>query len=214
MFVKVCGIKSLEELRVVEKYVNATGVVVECESKRRVPIEVARLIVENAEIPVFVVSTLESFEDWANLIEKIDASHVQIHSNAEPEVVDRVREMGVSVMKAFRVSRSSSNPELKAEKLVKKIREYRVDFILLDTGKGSGETHDHRISRIIARKFDVVLAGGLNPENVAGIFEFVKPFGVDVSSGVETGGRKDEKKIRDFIEVLRFERASPDFCLK
>ena len=143
MFVKVCGIKSLEELRVVEKYVNATGVVVECESPR-----------------------------------------------------------------------SSSNPELKAEKLVKKIREYRVDFILLDTGKGSGETHDHRISRIIARKFDVVLAGGLNPENVAGIVEFVKPFGVDVSSGVETGGRKDEKKIRDFIEVLRFERASQDFCLK
>ena len=214
MFVKVCGIKSLEELRVVEKYVNATGVVVECESKRRVPIEVARLIVENAEIPVFVVSTLESFEDWANLIEKIDASHVQIHSNAEPEVVDRVREMGVSVMKAFRVPRSSSNPELEAEKLVKKIREYRVDFILLDTGKGSGKTHDHRISRIIAKRFDVVLAGGLNPENVARIVEFVKPFGVDVSSGVETGGRKDERKIRDFIEALRFERTSPDFCLK
>lgn len=214
MFVKVCGIKSLEELRVVEKYVNATGVVVECESKRRVPIEVARLIVENAEIPVFVVSTLESFEDWANLIEKIDASHVQIHSNAKPEVVDRVREMGVSVMKAFRVPRSSSNPELEAEKLVKKIREYRVDFILLDTGKGSGKTHDHRISRIIAKRFDVVLAGGLNPENVARIVEFVKPFGVDVSSGVETGGRKDERKIRDFIKVLKFERSSSDFCLK
>lgn len=211
MFVKVCGIKSLEELRVVEKYVNATGVVVECESKRRVPIEVARLIVENAEIPVFVVSTLESFEDWANLIEKIDASHVQIHSNAKPEVVDRVREMGVSVMKAFRVPRSSSNPELEAEKLVKKIREYRVDFILLDTGKGSGKTHDHRISRIIAKKFNVVLAGGLNPENVARIVEFVKPFGVDVSSGVETGGRKDERKIRDFIKILKFERYSSDF---
>jgi len=211
MFVKICGIKSLEELFVVEKYANATGVVVECESRRRIPVEVAKLIVENAEIPVFIVSTLESLEDWASLIERTDASHVQIHSNAGPEAVDRVREMGVSVMKAFRVPKNCPDPETEARKLVERIEEYKTDYVLLDTGKGSGEIHDHRVSRAIARKFNVVLAGGLNPENVAGIVDFVKPLGVDISSGVETAGRKDERKIRRFVKALSFEKRSPDF---
>jgi len=78
-----------------------------------------------------------------------------------------------------------------------------VDRILLDTGKGSGLTHDHRVSRIVARKFDVVIATGLNPENVCEVVNFVKPFGVDVSSGVERNGRKDEELVRKFVERVR-----------
>lgn len=202
MFVKICGVRTLEELRIVEKYADATGVVVECESKRRIPLDVAGRIIENSEIPVFVVSTLDKFEDWANLIEKLDADYVQIHAEVEPEIVDGVREMGVSVMKAFEVPKVCSDPKQEAEKLIERIKEFRADYILLDTGKGSGKTHNHRISKIIAERFEIILAGGLNPENVSEIVEFVKPVGVDVSSGVESGRGKDEKKIRDFVRAL------------
>ncbi len=204
MFVKVCGIRSVEDLRMVEKYADATGVVVECESKRRISLEKAREIVEQAEIPVFVVSTLDSFEDWARVIDAINATHVQIHSDVEPELVERVKsEFGVFVMKAFRVPRESENPEDDAGKLLGRIEQFEVDRVLLDTGKGSGLTHDHRVSRLVARKVDVVLAGGLNPDNVREVVEFVRPFGVDVSSGVERDGKKSEELVRLFVERLR-----------
>jgi phosphoribosylanthranilate isomerase len=62
--------------------------------------------------------------------------------------------------------------------------------------------HDLRVSKIIAGNYDVILAGGLNAENVGEVVRYVKPAGVDVSSGVELNGRKDEKKIREFFEAI------------
>jgi phosphoribosylanthranilate isomerase len=202
MFVKICGVKNENELRMVEKYADATGVVVECKSKRRVSLEIAGKLIEMAKIPVFVVSTLTKYEDWANVIEKTNARFVQVHSDATPSDVDKVKALGVFVMKAFKVPRISTDPEKDAESLIERIEEYEVDRILLDTGKGSGITHDHRVSRIVAEKFDVVLAGGLNPENVVEVVRFVRPFGVDVSSGVERNG-KDEELVRTFVEKVR-----------
>ncbi len=202
-FVKICGIKSGKELKIVERYADATGVVVECESKRRVSLEKAKEIIKIAKIPVFVVSTLDSFDGWANIIEKTQAKFVQIHTDfIKPKDVEKIKsEFGVFVMKAFKVPKKSEDPIKDAEKLLAQIEQFEVDRILLDTGKGSGTTHDHRISKVIAEKFDIVLAGGLNPQNVAEIVKFVKPFGVDVSSGVENNGRKDEELIKKFIEA-------------
>ncbi len=204
MFVKVCGIKSEEELRVVERYADATGVVVECESKRRISLEKAKEIIDIAKIPVFVVSTLDNFNDWANVIERTNAIHVQIHTDSiGPKDVERIKsEFGVFVMKAFKVPKRSEDPIKDAEKLIDRIEQFEVDRVLLDTGKGSGITHDHRVSKVVAEKFDIVLAGGLNPQNVAEIVNFVRPFGVDVSSGVENNGRKDEMLIKSFVKAL------------
>ncbi len=204
MFVKICGIKSGEELRVVERYADATGVVVECESKRRISLEKAKELIEIAKIPVFVVSTLDNFDDWTNVIEKTNASHVQIHTDSiNPKDVERIKsEFGVFVMKAFKVPKRSDDPIKDAEKLMDRIEQFEVDRILLDTGKGTGITHDHRVSKAVAENFDIVLAGGLNPRNVAEIVKFVRPFGVDVSSGVENDGRKDEELIKKFVKAL------------
>ena len=205
MFVKVCGIRDLKDLSIVESYADATGVVVECESKRRVSLDMAREIVENASIPVFAVSTLNDFDGWKKVMENTNVEFVQIHTDSiEPKTVEKIKsEFGVFVMKAFKVPMRSKDPEEDAENLIERIERFEVDRILLDTGKGSGLTHDYRVSRIVARKFDIVLAGGLNPENVCDIIEFVKPFGVDVSSGVEKNGRKDPKLISRFVERVR-----------
>jgi len=204
MFIKICGIKSENELNIVEKYADATGVVVECESKRRISLDRARELIEISKIPVFVVSTLNRFEDWANVIERTNANFVQVHSDMSPKDVEKIKsEYGVFIMKAFKVPKVSSNPEKDAESLIGKIEEYEVDRILLDTGKGSGITHDYRVSRIVAERFDIVLAGGLNPDNVAEVVEFVKPFGVDVSSGVEKNGFKDPDLVKSFVEKVK-----------
>lgn len=205
MFVKICGVRDEKDLKIVEKFADATGVVVECKSKRRISLEKAGKIVKAAEIPVFAVSTVDDFERWSKIVESIDAEYVQVHTDSiDPGDVEKLKsEFGVFVMKAFKVPRESENPERDAEILIEKIERFEADRILLDTGKGSGLVHDHRVSRIIARKYDVVLAGGLNPENVIDIVRFVMPYGVDVSSGVEKDGRKDESLIRDFVRRIR-----------
>jgi len=209
MFIKICGIRSSKELEMVERFADATGVVVECESKRKIGLEDAKELIAQAKIPVFVVSTLESFEEWSYVIEKTEASHVQIHTDAiNPKDVERIKsEFGVFITKAFKVPKRSENPDVDAVRLIEDIERFDVDMILLDTGKGSGITHDHRVSKIIAEQYDIILAGGLNPKNVAEIVEFVKPFGVDVSSGVELNGKKDEGLIKEFVkEVARIDR--------
>ena len=77
-----------------------------------------------------------------------------------------------------------------------------ADYVLLDSGAGgTGKTFDWSLVRKLERPY--FLAGGLSPENVAEAVRQLHPFAVDVSSGVETGGRKDEGKIRRFLEAVR-----------
>lgn len=206
MFIKICGIKTERELNIVEKYADATGVIVESESKRRISLDRAKELIEISSIPVFTVSTLEDFKSWSEVIEKTETEYIQIHSDMDVRTVERLKdEYSVFIMKVFKVPKRSTFPERDAEDLINRIAEYKdiVDRILLDTGKGCGVTHDHRVSRIVCRKFDVVLAGGLNPENVREIVDYVQPFGVDVSSGVEKEGEKSEDLIRSFVESLK-----------
>ncbi len=81
-------------------------------------------------------------------------------------------------------------------------------IVLLDTSVreaygGTGKTFDWRIAKEVAARFPVVIAGGLTPDNVRQLVAEVKPWGVDVSSGVETSGRKDNAKIAAFIHAVR-----------
>ncbi|MBP2144460.1 phosphoribosylanthranilate isomerase [Methanococcus voltae] len=208
MFLKICGIKTLGELKIVEKYANATGVIVECESKRKINLKTAENIINNSEIPVFTVSTSKNLEIWKLIIDSTSKNsnfkpYVQIHSNLSSKDVNYLKnEYDCFVMKSFKVLERSLNPKIDAEKLIDEIKEYNVDKILLDTGMGCGKTHDHRISAIISKKFDVVLAGGLTFENVKKIVNSVKPAGIDISSGVELKNSKDELLIKKFCDNL------------
>ncbi len=205
MFIKICGIKSKEELKIVERYANATGVIVKSESKRVIPLEKAKELMEIANIPVYAVSTVNTYDEWAEIIEKTGTKYIQIHSKMDvDEIVKLKNNYNINIIKAFKVPSLSSNPEKDAENLINEIKKYIniVDNILLDTGKGCGITHDLRVSKIIAKNFDIILAGGLNPENVKKIVEYVQPYGVDLSSGVEKNNKKDEELIKLFVKNL------------
>jgi phosphoribosylanthranilate isomerase len=119
------------------------------------------------------------------------------------------REIHRPMIKAIRVGRN--NP---AEQVIKDI-EYGMKIlkgykltILLDTSVpekygGTGETFDWEIAQPIARQYPVIIAGGLTPANVSRAIKIISPWGVDVSTGVETGGIKDLSKIKKFIKAVR-----------
>jgi len=205
MFVKICGIRSIEDLKKVENLVDAAGVVVRSKSKRAVGLDEAKVIISRARIPVFVVSTESSYEGWKEIIERTKADYIQVHSDMDIEEFEKIkREFSCTITKAFTVPEQCKNPETVTDKIVEYASKFNADYFLFDTGKGSGKVHDLRVSREIFRKVDnAILAGGLNPVNVRGIIEFVKPFGVDVSSGVERNRVKDPELIRSFVEVVK-----------
>jgi phosphoribosylanthranilate isomerase len=190
MLVKICGIRELRELEIVEKYADFAGVVVRSASRRAVDLETARQIIANASIPVFIVSTSESLEEWEEIVSKTECDFVQVHGSLRVEDFEILRKE-VFAIKAFIVRN--------LEETLRSIENYRPDLILLDSGCGSGKTHDWSISRRIAERYTVMLAGGLNPENVGEAISYVRPAGVDVSSGVEKNGFKDEKLISEFV---------------
>jgi len=112
------------------------------------------------------------------------------------------------IIKAIRVSRQSSDDICAELALGAKMLSTRMFVGLLDSQVkdkygGTGMTFDWRLAQQIAKRFPVIIAGGLAPDNVAQAIEIVAPWGVDVSSGVEVGGIKNAAKIRAFLEAVR-----------
>ncbi|WP_202320465.1 phosphoribosylanthranilate isomerase [Archaeoglobus neptunius] len=197
MIVKICGVRSIEELEVVERYADVTGVVVRSNSKRCVDLKKAREIISSASIPVFAVSTASSLEEWMEVVSKLECGLVQVHSPMLVEDFERLKEH-VRVMKAFIVGDSPG-------RVIQEIESYSPHFILLDSGCGSGVVHDWSVSREVAKRYGVFLAGGLNPGNVEEAIREVNPIGVDVSSGVEENGVKSEILVREFVRRAKNE---------
>ncbi len=190
--VKICGVRRVVDLEAAAKAgADAVGLIVGFpDSPRNLTPEEAKVIRRQAPpfLDVVLVSggNTRALEDLCSVIEP-DA--VQIYGNVEPEII---REMGVRwVIKPVNVGREM---EVDAS---------GYDAVLLDSGRGgTGRIHDWSLSRKIRDSIGipVILAGGLTPENVAEAIRVVKPYGVDVSSGVESApGVKDHRKITSFV---------------
>ena len=119
------------------------------------------------------------------------------------------RELGRPVIKVIRVSRNYKPEKIIAdlsygEKILAKQKHlYHIDSNAPEKFGGTGQPFNWKLARPIAEKFPVIIAGGLTPENVKEAIHIIKPWGVDVSTGVETKGAKDLDKILKFINIVK-----------
>jgi phosphoribosylanthranilate isomerase len=200
LFVKICGITNLADAQLAAKVgANAVGFVFHKGSERYIAPEQARTICRAlpshlSKVGVFVHADRAEVAETARLV---GLSAVQLVGDEGP---DDLFGYEWSVLKVFQMRPSFD---------VAVMRNYVVEAFVLDTFKkgaygGTGRTFDWNLA-LKAKAFGrIILAGGLNPENVADAVRFVRPYGVDVSSGVEARpGKKDERLVRDFVAQAR-----------
>ncbi len=200
--IKICGITRLEDAQAaVDAGADALGFMFYEKSARHISPQVAAQIA--GKIPSWIIKTgvfvNPTAEDVFSAVQNCGLNLLQFHGDETAEFCQTG--FGVMTMKAFRIQDSAS---------LEPLRNFPTDALLLDSfvaGKlgGTGEKFNWDLA-VAAKEFDkpIFLAGGLSPENVADAVRLVRPFGVDVSSGVESSpGKKDARKIQNFVKAAR-----------
>ena len=199
--IKICGVTDADTARVaVAAGADAIGLIFHPPSTRHLERQQAASICRAVGPFVSTVAVMvnPTAECVRAIIEQVNPSHLQFHGE---EPADFCAAFGKPYIKALRVADGVNLPEMES-------RYPSAGGILLDTHApdrygGTGAAFDWNRARY-GGTLPLILAGGLTPENVAEALARVSPFGVDVSSGVETAGRKDAEKIRRFCaEILR-----------
>jgi phosphoribosylanthranilate isomerase len=205
--VKICGITRKEDLNAaVAAGADAVGFVVDVPSSpRKISIDKAVALMEH--IPPFVKSVMvtvpASLREFTEICEELNPDAVQIHGE---NLLD-FNNVKTKLSKTLLIRAVKANSPQVVGNAEKAARVF--DAVILDSftdGKygGTGVVHDWKISRIVRQVIDpkpLILAGGLNPENVAEAVQTVEPYAVDVSSGVEQRpGIKDHQKMVEFVE--------------
>ncbi len=214
--VKICGLTRVgEALACAEAGARALGCVFYPKSPRYVSLEQARKIRSAlpSEVACVGVYVDADFDFIMERVERCGIDRVQLHGRETPEEVERLQKAGVYVIKAL-----FSNREPGFEESCR----YPANAFLVECAGGplpggNAMAWDWGEARTIARKAPLIVAGGLDPENVARCIEQARPDAVDVSSGVEgQPGRKDLAKVRRFLEAVRSAplvyRAQPPFA--
>lgn len=210
--VKICCIGNAEEARMAVAYgASAVGLVSEMPSGPGVIPEELILEIAARVPPPVATFLLTCKEDAGSIIaqqHRCRVNTIQLCDRVPAQTLDELRRAlpGVGLVQVIHVTGEESLSEAVAVAS-------RVDALLLDSGNqklaikelgGTGRTHDWQISHRIVEASDVpvFLAGGLNPDNVAEAVGQVRPFGLDVCSGVRTGGKLDEAKLERFFAAI------------
>jgi phosphoribosylanthranilate isomerase len=212
--IKICGITNIEDAQAAVEYgADALGFICVQESPRYVPVETAYQI--GRTIPPFV-SKVAVFRDWAdrlgNMPRYFDTFQYYTNERGFRHLTGMDGYSNQRNIRAYRIRDAESLKEIETS--------YREAYaILLDTYHqdrlgGSGETFDWELAREAKARFDrpLILAGGLTPDNVEEAIRKVRPYAVDVSSGVEAEpGHKDHGKLNAFLQaVYRADSARED----
>jgi phosphoribosylanthranilate isomerase len=205
--VKICGITRLNDaLAAVELGAWAVGTIFYPESPRRCEVDDAAAIAtalrrKTEVVGVFVNAPLD---EVLETVENVPLTMLQLHGDEGPSYCEEARRRtGLAVIKAGRAQDASA---------VRALSAYRTDFHLLDahvsgSWGGTGKRFDWELAAAHPGRPPLLLSGGLVPENVADAIAAVRPFAVDVASGVESApGRKDPDTLRRFFASV--ERAT------
>lgn len=195
--IKLCGLSRPEDIQAANRLLpDYIGLVFAKGSKRQVSPEQGEKLkaLLRPEIQAVGVFVNEEPEEVARLLNGF-LDMAQLHGDEDEEYIRRLRSLTEKpILRAFQVS--GTEDLARGEKC-------SADFVLLDAGAGDGRVFDWSILREMKRPY--FLAGGLTLQNVRNGVQALRPYGVDVSSGIETGGKKDTKKMEAFVVAVREE---------
>lgn len=203
--VKICGITNVDDAEAVVKFgADAIGLIFYEKSPRFLSSKKAKEII--AHLPPFIVRVgvfvNPSREQVHHKINSLNLDRVQFHGEESPAFCE---EFGSRVIKAIQVKNANS---------LNVLNKYPLKTFLLDTYNknlfgGTGQTFDWSLAVKAKDYGQLILSGGLSPENISQAIRIVAPYGVDISSGVEEApGKKDHLKIKRLMEIIRREENS------
>ena len=199
--IKLCGLsRPCDILTANELKPEYIGFVFAPKSKRYIDPQKAAQLKEllSSDIRAVGVFVDEAPDTVAALLNSGVIDIAQLHGSEDEAYIQRLRQRtDQPIIKAFQIK--SRHDLAKAEACT-------ADHILLDSGAGTGNVFDWSVLRDVKRPF--FLAGGLSPDNVGDAVRLLHPYAVDVSSGIETDGCKDEEKAAAFIAAVRKEKQS------
>ena len=209
--IKICGIKEeAHATAIAEAGVNFIGLVFATSPRQISPGQAAKIVkalkatgAATEAVGVFVNTP------WATVNEIADTANLDWVQLNGDEPWQYCRELTRPIIKVIRVSRNFTPEQICAdmeygEKILGGQRYiFLIDSNVREKYGGTGMTFDWKLAIPIAEQFPIIMAGGLTPDNVGKAIETVHPWGVDISSGVETRGSKDMDKINKFIGAVR-----------
>ena len=199
--IKLCGLSRPCDIQTANELMpEFIGFVFAPKSKRYIDPQQAAQLKEllSPDIRAVGVFVDEAPDTVAALLNNGIIEIAQLHGSEDEAYIQRLRQLADKpIIKAFQIKSRHDLAEAKA---------CTADHILLDSGAGTGNVFDWSVLRDVKRPY--FLAGGLSPDNVSDAVRLLHPYAVDVSSGIETDGRKDEEKAAAFIAAVRKEEQS------
>ncbi|MCL5073598.1 MAG: phosphoribosylanthranilate isomerase [Actinobacteria bacterium] len=218
VWIKICGITNEEDaLKISDLGADALGLIFSTESARKIEPCKAKEIISatkdkfinkrTKKRPSFAgVFVNENIGKVIEIAEKLGLDYIQLSGDENPDYLKKIKKhnKNIKLIKLIRVKDNVSS----FAAISKQMLEYKnaADFFLLDTFKeniygGTGKSFDWEIVKGLSKDFPIILAGGLDCENVAEAIQIVKPFGIDASTKLEESpGKKDIRKVEIFIK--------------
>lgn len=194
--IKLCGLTRSEDIKIAnELQPDYIGFVFWDRSKRHITVDKARELKDalSAGIKAVGVFVDEEIDKVASLLNDGIIDIAQLHGNEDEAYIKELKgRTDKPVMKAFQVKNSED---------IRKAMDCSADMVLLDSGQGTGSTFNWSLLNEMDRPF--FLAGGLNLMNIEDALSKITPYAVDVSSGIETDGKKDYDKMQRFVNTVR-----------
>jgi len=195
--IKICGIRRLEDISMVNKYRPDYIGFVFADSKRQVSHDLAAKLKSNLDSDIISVGVFvdANSEEIIELFNEGVIEIAQLHGDESEEYINALKEKTNNELKIIKAIEMSEDKDLLD------YDNLDIDYLLLDSGKGSGKTFDWRLIRNDLKK-EFFLAGGLNSTNIKEALEQFNPYAIDLSSSLETDGFKDENKIKEIMEAI------------
>ena len=196
--IKLCGLRRVCDVEAANAlHPEYVGFVFVAKSRRYISPEKVTELRKYFQAGIQVVGVFVNEEPRrvAGLLNSGVIDVAQLHGEEDNAYIKMLRKMSDRpIIQAFRI---------KTEKDVKRAEESEADMLLLDSGAGTGKVFDWKLIQTIERPY--FLAGGITSHNVSEAIQRLHPDGVDVSSGIETDGKKDQKKMAAFVAAGRRE---------